>query len=622
MKYVIINEDKVPQHSLDNSYELSEVKDYPNLAVLIEEPYVVLDVDDGDQALKLYDIITALNIKCKIMKTDRGCHFWFKSKEPLTNGININTPITIKVDVKSWGKKSLATVKKKGNFRPWLLDSPEVDEIPFWLKPIKVKKDLFNLGDGDGRDDGLYTFIIPLLKFKYSKNEIYSIFNIINKFIFKKPLLQREIDKMFDNNEIFDESISFFDKSNFLHHEFAFWLRDTFPIQYYSGQLYLYDNGLYKPNQMKIEELMIKKIPQLKQNQRSEVLSYLKLIGNEKPTFLQPGIINTLSGLVDIETNKVINHTEKIFTINQIPTYYNPGTYDKNVDTFLDTIANHDKQIRLLLEELIGYTLLNDCRFQSAFILVGQGANGKSVFLKMLTEFLGDDNVSSIPLEELNSRFKTVELVGKLANIGDDISSELLGDSSVFKKLVSGERMTVEQKYQSAFQFNNVAKLIFSANNLPPASDKSYGLQRRLVIIPFLNTFKKDSPGYDPNIIRKLVTDSAKMYLLDLGINAIKRVIDNNSFTQSEKVNELVTNYERDNNNTIQWIESEAEIFDVDITHIYRNYCLFCATNNTQPYRKQKFISELLNKLPNARLKNTTKNGKFVQMFTDEKKRS
>ena len=60
--------------------------------------------------------------------------------------------------------------------------------------------------------------------------------------------------------------------------------------------------------------------------------------------------------------------------------------------------------------------------------------------------FLGETNISSIPLETLNSRFSTAELVDKMANIGDDVSGEFMSDSSVFKKLASGEKLTVERK--------------------------------------------------------------------------------------------------------------------------------------------------------------------------------
>lgn len=623
MKYVKINEDKVPQHSLDTTYTLEQIKNEPNVAVLIEEPYVVVDVDNSDHALALYDALTTLGVKCAIMQTTKGTHFWFKTSTPIINVIGANTPITLKVDIKSWGKKSLATVKLNNEWRLWLVsfdDIDYVDEIPFWLKPISYKKDLFGLKEGEGRDGELFSYIIPLLKLKFSKKQIYTIFNIINKFVFLQPLTQKEIDKMFDGNDIFNETLAFFDKKQFLHHDFAKWLKETHKIQYYNGKLYLYDNGLYVPKVQKIESLMIEKIPQLTSHQRIESIKYLELLGISEPISINNNKINVYNGLIDIETEKIEEHNENIFSINQLPVFYNPGIYDADVDKFLDDISNNDKQIRTLLEELIGYTLLPDCRFQKAFILVGQGANGKSAFLKMLSDFLGKENVSALPLEELNQRFKTAELVDKVANIGDDISAELLSDSSTFKKLVSGDTISVERKNKDPFDFSNSAKLIFSANQLPPVSDKSYGLKRRLVIIPFLNTFSPDKTGYDPNIKSKLNTSMAKSYLLNLGIKAIKRVMETNSFTSSDKVIDMLEQYEVDNNNLLQWLLEKPVIVDVDIKEIYREYCFYCHKYNTIPYKITKFTNELQNKYPYLELVNTTRNGSFTRIFKEKKR--
>ena len=43
-QYIIIDEDKTPKHSLDSPKTYDEVCDEPNVAMLVDEPYVVLDV--------------------------------------------------------------------------------------------------------------------------------------------------------------------------------------------------------------------------------------------------------------------------------------------------------------------------------------------------------------------------------------------------------------------------------------------------------------------------------------------------------------------------------------------------------------------------------------------------
>ena len=115
--FIILNDAKQPVHSLDKLYKLEDITDQPNIGMIVEEPFVVLDLDDKDQFEILYKIITDENIPCKIMKTTRGGHFWFKNLEPITNHVHINTPIGLEIDIRSWGKKSYVVIKQDGKMR-------------------------------------------------------------------------------------------------------------------------------------------------------------------------------------------------------------------------------------------------------------------------------------------------------------------------------------------------------------------------------------------------------------------------------------------------------------------------------------------------------------------------
>ena len=235
-QYIIIDEHKTPKHSLDHPKPYDEVKDEENLAILVDEPYVVLDIDSEEHFNCLCEIVKDYGIRTRIMKTNRGGHFWFKSIEPLTNNIDINTPITLRTDIKSWGKKSMVTIKLKGEWRQWIKNDDIVDEIPYWLKPIKWKKDLYGLKDGDGRDAGLFSCIIPLMQRGLNKQQIQYIFNIINSYVFAEPLKQREIIKMFDNNKVFEQKeIGFYNGRTFQHNIFVDWLLENYQYAKYNN---------------------------------------------------------------------------------------------------------------------------------------------------------------------------------------------------------------------------------------------------------------------------------------------------------------------------------------------------------------------------------------------------
>ena len=185
-----------------------------------------------------------------------------------------------------------------------------------------------------------------------------------------------------------------------------------------------------------------------------------------------------------------------------------------------------------------------------AFILTGSGSNGKSTFLNMLRTMLGRRNVSVLDLKKLNDRFSTVMLFGKLANIGDDISEEFITDSADFKKIVTGEPIDAEQKGQPKFEFEPYVKLLFSANNIPRIGKgrDSNAILRRLIIVPFNARFSPNDPDFVPFIGDKLKRQESIEYLIQLGIKALKRVLIERKFTESELVQKELEEYEETNN--------------------------------------------------------------------------
>ena len=146
-----------------------------------------------------------------------------------------------------------------------------------------------------------------------------------------------------------------------------------------------------------------------------------------------------------------------------------------------------------LVEELLGYALIPDNRYEKAFMLVGDGANGKSTFLTFLEGFIGRDNVSKVPLQELGEhRFKRADLLGKLINFFADLDANALESTSYFKTIVSGDKIDAERKHQDPFYFRPFARLLFSANEIPRSKDRSFAYYRRWCIIPFPNRFIGD----------------------------------------------------------------------------------------------------------------------------------
>ena len=364
---------------------------------------------------------------------------------------------------------------------------------------------------------------------------------------------------------------------------------------------------------------MIEKIPTLTAQRRTEVMKYLDLICEDVEQS-EANYIAFKNGIYDIVTDELIPYTPDIILTNRINHNYNDNAYDKLADTTLDKLSCNDNEVRALLEECIGYCFYRRNELGKAFILTGDKANGKSTFLDLIKYILGDGNISALDLRELGDRFSTAMLFGKLANVGDDIGDEFMQGSavSIFKKIVTGNRVKAEQKGKDPFEFNPYVKLLFSANDMPRMRDKTGAVLRRLVMIPFNATFTKEDEDYDPYIKYKLIAEDSIEYLILLGIQGLKRVLHNNEFTVSQKVTNVLTEYEEENNPVIAFINEVGvdAIVNQPTNDVYLRYSVFCSQSQLQALSKIAF-SKSINKKLGTNTVSRRINGTVIRIFSE-----
>lgn len=231
-------------------------------------------------------------------------------------------------------------------------------------------------------------------------------------------------------------------------------------------------------------------------------------------------------------------------------------------------------------------------------------------------------NIASLDLKNLGDRFSKASLYNKVANIGDDISDEFIPDASLFKKITDGGRIQVEKKGQDPFEFNPYVKLIFSVNNMPRIKDKTGAVLRRLVIIPFNATFSEADADYNPNIKNELIEESSMQYLVALGVQGLKRLVESRRFTASQKVQKEIEEYE-DFNNPVKAFFRECDeqygegyIFRETATDIYKKYQIYCSDNNLQPESNTVF-GRTIKSLFHVESKQRKIGGKNVRMYVE-----
>jgi putative DNA primase/helicase len=578
-----------------------QANNLPEYAAILADNVVLIDVDEENQARLLLRIVVGKKLNCKVYKTTRGMHFLFMNKGMIdSNRTHCTLGVGIKADIKLGCRNSYHIVKFNEKCREVLYDTGEYENVPKYLTPVITKMNVLELKEGDGRNQSLYSYILPLQNSGFNEDDVCECIRTINEYCFEQPLSEMELNTIL-RDDAFTKP-SFFDpKGTFLFNKFAEYLHGNSNIIKLNNQLHIYRDGIYVTGDNFIEGEMIKHIQTLNKARRSEVTSYLNILVSDESERCEPELIAFKNGLYDISTDEFHDFSPDNVITNKLNCNYNPDAYSEIMDKTLDKMACGDKDIRSLLEEVIGscFYSSNQLAGGKAFVLLGDKANGKSTFLSCLLALLGVSNVAALDMKELASDFKTAELFGKLACVGDDIGDEFIPNPAIFKKLVTGNRVNCSRKYGQPFDFDNYSKLIFSANDMPRIKDKTGAVQRRLVLVPFDATFSKSDPDYDPYISRKLLTQESLEYLAKIGLEGLKRVIENREYTKSSRVDRTLREYETTNNPIVGFL-NELDVADIEnqpTSEVYRNYNEYCLINHFQPMSNIEFSKQVKKRL-------------------------
>ena len=620
MQYIILD-GKTPTHAFKDGQGTKtwdEVKDFDNIAVIVPKGYVVLDFDTTSDAEIMLRIIDGLGLKTRVMKTTRGIHCWFKAPEDEPkNFIKNRLAVGIYCDRKAGGRNAYVKIKQDGKAREWIrkVKSEDMEVVPKWLTSVSAPSGKFQfkgMGDGSGRNQELFNYIVYLQTKGFSRDEIKQTIEIINNYVFEDALTSNEIaticrDEAFKPEDVIAEQIAQAEnkKVGFCHNDFGDQLIQEFKILEVNGTLYVYENGYYQADDRIIENKMIALYPNILQRQRAEVLSYIRIKTHINATDLSvnPYVINLKNTRLDLRSGKCLEFTSDAIEFDRIPVVYDPSAYCADLDKMLNRVFLGDREVINLFEEMIGAVLLKHNRYQKAFLFYGSGSNGKSTILDLIKTFLGPRNYSAIALEKVTDRFNTAELENKLANIGDDVDNVTLKDTGTLKKLFSGNAIMVERKGERPYTIEPYATHIYSANTIPRSFDKSEGFYRRWLLIPFNARFSSEDADYDPMIADKIMTPTALSYLLNIGIKGAQRLMKNGKFTEPQSVIETLEAYKADNSTVLSWIEDKELDEDYFLNNprdvCYSEFADWCKISGIKSYNvtgKKTFFKEVATK--------------------------
>ena len=334
---------------------------------------------------------------------------------------------------------------------------------------------------------------------------------------------------------------------------------------------------------------------------QKEVHHYIAMMGDRKQQS-PPNLIAFRNGVLDI-TGGTLTPWDKtdadVVIPNIIPHDYDPAATFPEVEKTLLKISCDESDVLESLIEVMGVCMYRSNEFTQSAILLGDGSNGKSTYLRMLMNMLGRDNIASLDMSMLGKQFFTGHLAGKLANLGDDISNEFQrGDYlSIFKKLVDGNRVYADVKGTEGFEFESYATLVFSANEFPRLADYSYGMMRRIFPVEFNAHFDKADSDYDPRISFKLRSEAACQSMCSMAVDGLMQVIDRNGFTPNAASSRRVEEIRADNDTSLAWANDNGwdsgSLDGQPIPKLYSYYREWCINNGLEPVKRTKFTRRM-----------------------------
>jgi putative DNA primase/helicase len=337
--------------------------------------------------------------------------------------------------------------------------------------------------------------------------------------------------------------------------------QDNYFAQDGGGKLYRYDGGAYRPGAEKYIKAMVKSMLTAWGDTKawstrlaSEVVEFIRVDAHELPDRPRLDLINVKNGMVRVADGVLLPHDPKYLSVVQLPVNHDPAATCPNTDAFVESTFPADAHD--LAWEIPGVLMVPATWLQKAILLLGEGCNGKSVWLSLLTRFLGRHNIAAIPLHKLEAdKFSVSRLVGKLANICADLPSEHLAGTSTFKALTGGDTLNAEYKFKDSFDLEPFARLVFSANHPPRSADSSAAFFRRWIVIPFDHTFGPDEQIPRDILDARLQSPEELSGMLNKALAGLRRVEKQRRFSDPPSIQEAWRDFHATTDPLSVWLD-------------------------------------------------------------------
>lgn len=553
--------------------ERSETMDaFQDCGMLMNNEEVVIDIDHlPKDAIKA--MIAEFGLKTRTVWTTRGVHLWFKKPSWFSrrkDGI-CRLGFEIEQHTNTSNPEGM-TVKQNGV--PRQIDNMDEEMYLPQIFNVDVRNkvkyaNLTSLQEGEGRNKALYTHRRMLEKI--GAKDVDRIVSFINYHVFSEPLPDEELQNILRDMPQADDDTK---QQTVIADQI---IQDNRCVSY-SGRVWWYKDGEYISDEK--NSRLIRRIYELCDGQLSrfveEVLRQITYKSTEIPDDavfpirLRNGIIR------NGEFIRMKDFPE--FTPYFIDISYKPDAEPVPiVDEYIDNLTGKDPTYRDLLMEVIGYVMITDPEkirsLGKFFMFRGDGANGKGTLLQIMKKIYNSRNCTNLSIKQLTDERYKVTMIGKLANLGDDIEPAAINDAElkILKNISTADTISTRHMYSESISSTFTIKLYFTTNSDIKSFEKGYAYKRRIVWLPMFN--KVDKP--DPQFISKITTQKALEYWIRLIVEGYKRLYTNLEWTKCETVEQYNAQYHENNDVCRQFakdLDPETEIINRTVSEMSEEF--------------------------------------------------
>lgn len=321
--------------------------------------------------------------------------------------------------------------------------------------------------------------------------------------------------------------------------------------------------------------------------------------------------LNTKSGLVNLKTGEITPHNRNqlvTFITSCEVSYETPQKWLEFLHSiwFNANITETEVQEKIdFFQKWCGYALSGVTYIEKFPILYGNGSNGKSVVVGVLTDIfgnyckpidtkmvVGDNKNIGINIENAYAELKGCRLA--IANETEKHSN--LNTSFMKKAVTHNEAMKGRFLFGNTFYFYPTHHILVSTNYLPIITETDDGTWRRPQFIDFPNKFI-DGLNSDPFLNEKLKEERAK--ILGWMIGGAKKVFVENLVTP-ECIARNNKAYRTEMDSITNYIKENCEQCDgykTSIKKMFEDYRTWARENNEKNILSQReFDSEIIRK--------------------------